>query len=322
MLSTSGSPRLELTWNPSFTIEVADGFLIVTCEDYCGRVPISVAVDNADDLLETLAHGSNGLSGLRSGLLRHRILLVSSGHLGREFSPATSKQLGVLSRYGDPDDLQSRLNTAKVLVLGCGAVGLAVAQGLAAAGVRTLSLLDCDVVEASNLNRQYLYTLSDIGCPKTSAAALRLRERYSSLALETFDQRVTCAADLIALYSRVEPDLAVCAIDQPPGVLAWAYEASRSTNVPTLSAAVGLRYGHFGPVATDAPHALTAHSETQEITTIRYSLGTTSAMVSFGACHLALSYLSGLHDSSYWGSIHTIDFDEMSVFASRPSESA
>lgn len=317
MLSNSGSRQPELAWNPSFTIVVSDGFLTVTCEDFRGRTPLPASITSADGLLIELARAnpdsSKSLAALRSGLLRQGILLAARGPVGREFNPVTSKQLGVFARFGDPDELQARVNVAHVLILGCGAVGLAIAQGLAAAGVGALTLLDFDVVESGNLNRQYLYTLGDIGCSKIVAAARRLRERYSNLSLQTIDQRIARPEDLMNLYAEVGPDLSICAIDQPPGVLTWAYEASRSTGIPTLSAAIGLRYGHFGPIATVAPPLLAPHSAFQDIPTTSYSLGTTSAMVSFGGCHLALSYLSRSHDSAYWGSIHTIDFDRMTL---------
>jgi len=70
---------------------------------------------------------------------------------------------------------QRRLSTAKALVVGCGGTGGAIAQFLARAGIGKLTLMDRDVVEASNLHRQLLFEDRDIGCPKAYIAAERLK---------------------------------------------------------------------------------------------------------------------------------------------------
>lgn len=70
---------------------------------------------------------------------------------------------------------QQKLKAARVLIIGMGGLGHPVAQYLAAAGIGTLGLVDNDVVTASNLQRQILFTEADIGKPKTAIAAARLR---------------------------------------------------------------------------------------------------------------------------------------------------
>ena len=61
---------------------------------------------------------------------------------------------------------QRRLKNAKVLVVGAGGLGCPAALYLAAAGVGTLGIVDSDVVEVSNLQRQVLHRSSDAGRPK------------------------------------------------------------------------------------------------------------------------------------------------------------
>lgn len=71
---------------------------------------------------------------------------------------------------------QLRLKNASVLLVGTGALGSPAALYLAAAGVGRLGLVDADVVEASNLQRQILHGESWLGKPKLESAAARLRE--------------------------------------------------------------------------------------------------------------------------------------------------
>ena len=65
---------------------------------------------------------------------------------------------------------QKKLLDAKVLVAGLGGLGSPIGYYLAAAGVGTLGLVDSDVVEISNLQRQILHSTNTIGLPKTVSA--------------------------------------------------------------------------------------------------------------------------------------------------------
>lgn len=95
-----------------------------------------------------------------------------------------------LSRYhrqmllpGIGEDGQRRISSSHALLIGCGALGCAIADQLARAGVGTLTIVDRDIVELTNLQRQTLFDESDAatGLPKAEAAAARLRRINSSI---------------------------------------------------------------------------------------------------------------------------------------------
>jgi adenylyltransferase/sulfurtransferase len=88
---------------------------------------------------------------------------------------------------------QARLAAARVLVIGAGGLGCAVLASLAGAGVGELTIVDPDRVDASNLHRQPLYSIADIGRPKAEAAAARLAAYNPGLSLRPVTQRFDAA---------------------------------------------------------------------------------------------------------------------------------
>ena len=109
----------------------------------------------------------------------------------------------VLGSFGE--GAQRRLKTARVLIVGVGGLGSPAALYLAAAGVGTLGIVDFDRVDVSNLQRQVLYSQSDVGVPKVAAAAVRLRALNPLIDVVAHESEVTAAnvMDLIAPYDLV-----------------------------------------------------------------------------------------------------------------------
>lgn len=86
---------------------------------------------------------------------------------------------------------QERLKRARVLVIGAGGLGSPVASYLAATGVGTLGIVDCDAVDLSNLHRQLLYDTSDIGSRKVAAASAKIRALNPNVEVIAFDTELT-----------------------------------------------------------------------------------------------------------------------------------
>ena len=100
---------------------------------------------------------------------------------------------------------QRRLKAGRVLVVGVGGLGSPAALYLASAGVGTLGLVDADVVELSNLQRQVLHGTSSVGRPKLASAAARLRDANPEVALVLHETRLTSAnaLDIVSAYDVV-----------------------------------------------------------------------------------------------------------------------
>jgi sulfur-carrier protein adenylyltransferase/sulfurtransferase len=86
---------------------------------------------------------------------------------------------------------QKKLKDARVLAIGAGGLGSPLGVYLAAAGVGTIGLVDNDVVDDSNLQRQILYGVSDVGRPKLQAAAERLRDMNPNVKIVPYETRLS-----------------------------------------------------------------------------------------------------------------------------------
>jgi sulfur-carrier protein adenylyltransferase/sulfurtransferase len=88
---------------------------------------------------------------------------------------------------------QRRLKAARVLLVGAGGLGSPAALYLAAAGVGTLGIVDFDVVDASNLQRQIIHGTADVGRSKIESAQARIADINPEVHVETFDTRFSAA---------------------------------------------------------------------------------------------------------------------------------
>jgi adenylyltransferase/sulfurtransferase len=100
---------------------------------------------------------------------------------------------------------QLRIKQAKVLCIGTGGLGAPLGLYLAAAGVGRIGLVDFDVVDFTNLQRQVLFGTTDVGRPKIAAAADHLRNLNPEIQIDTFETRLTSenALDILKDYDFV-----------------------------------------------------------------------------------------------------------------------
>lgn len=100
---------------------------------------------------------------------------------------------------------QKKLKAAKVLVIGSGGLGSPVLLYLAAAGVGTIGIVDFDVVDDSNLQRQVLFGVNEIGEPKVEAAKRRLESLNPHIKLNLYNVHLNSqnALDIIKNYDVV-----------------------------------------------------------------------------------------------------------------------
>lgn len=109
----------------------------------------------------------------------------------------------VLREIGGPG--QKKLKEARVLVIGAGGLGAPALQYLAAAGVGTIGVIDDDVVENANLQRQVIHRDQDIGTPKVFSAQAAMQAQNPAAVVRPYHRRLSedIAAELFGEYDLV-----------------------------------------------------------------------------------------------------------------------
>jgi len=146
-------------------------------------------------------------------------------------------------------EAQRKLKAARVLCIGAGGLGSPITMYLAAAGVGTIGLVDADVVEVSNLQRQLLFGESDIGRPKLDAARDRLLGINPHLELRTYAERFTAAN---AMRIAADYDIIIDGTDNFPtrylsnDVAVWLKKPNVYGSILRFEGQVGVFAPHLG----------------------------------------------------------------------------
>ena len=107
----------------------------------------------------------------------------------------------ILDKIGETGQL--KLKQSKVLVIGAGGLGCPVLQYLTAAGVGTIGIIDDDIIDQSNLQRQILYTIDDIGLSKAETSAKRLSRLNPFVNFKVYKEKLT-NKNAISLFEKYD----------------------------------------------------------------------------------------------------------------------
>jgi len=186
----------ELLAAPASALPSPQQDIILICQSGRRSQDAAVALQTAG--YTQLASVAGGTLAWRAAGLPLVQPLLDAGE--RDFYDRYSRHL-LLPQVGEAG--QRRLQRARVLVVGAGGLGAPAAFYLAAAGVGRLRIVDDDVVERSNLQRQILHTEAAIGSAKVESARARLLALNPHIEVEAITQRVT-SANVDALMEGVD----------------------------------------------------------------------------------------------------------------------
>ena len=200
---------------------------------------------------------------------------------------------------------QARLAAASVLVVGAGGLGCPVLQYLAGAGVGRLIVVDHDTVEETNLHRQPLYGMVDLGQPKVEAARTRLLHFNPGIVVDAVAERLT-PQNATTLVARA--DVVVDAADSV-AVTYILSEACHAAGKPLVSASVIGLTGYAGAFCGGGPSYRAVFPEVSidggTCATVGV-LGTAVAVLGGLQAHLTLHLLLGL-EPTVLGRVVTFD---------------
>jgi adenylyltransferase/sulfurtransferase len=185
------------------------------------------------------------------------------------------------------DDGQDRLKKAHIFIAGAGGLGSPIALYLAVAGVGTLTIVDNDVVDQSNLNRQILHYDRDIGRKKTASAEEKLSEANTDITVKVIDATID-ASNAGALIGNA--DGIVDAMDNYPARY-LLNDVAVEKDIPLFHG--GIR-GFYGQATTIIPHktaclrCIFPHAPPQEVVPV---VGVTPGLIGMIQATEVLKYL-------------------------------
>lgn len=133
-------------------------------------------------------------------------------------------------------DASNVLKTKSVLILGCGGLGTHMAWNMVSLGVGTVYLLDYDIVEASNLNRQIIFDLDDVGKKKTEVLKQKLQKVNPRVNIFSVAKRITSEDVLEEIVKECQPDCIIRALDEPVYITQWVDSVCKKHVVKCVNA--------------------------------------------------------------------------------------
>lgn len=135
--------------------------------------------------------------------------------LNSRTSRTTSFVCSIADSCDQVQEVMKSWQSAAVCVVGCGGIGSLATLILSGAGIKRLILVDPDVIEESNLNRQLFWTLADVGRHKVEILKTRILERFPWVEIETMPNAVSLESASSLIH---DSDAVLFTADEPAGI--------------------------------------------------------------------------------------------------------
>ena len=142
----------------------------------------------------------------------------------------------ILPGFGE--EAQSKLKNARILVIGAGGLAAPILKYLCSSGIGCIGLMDGDIIETSNLQRQIMYDEKDVGQYKVEVSARKLKEQNPDIKVDQFNFRLT-AGNAIELFKKYDLIIDACDNFETRYIIC---NASQKANKPWVYASV-FEYG-------------------------------------------------------------------------------
>jgi len=254
------------------------------------------------------------------GMLDGHRLLVDDDRAGRiavDSSDRYADTLAFFERYATlsvgREDMQERMQTAHVLVLGLGGVNATVVGHLCGFGVDRLTLVDSGSIGMRDLARQHLARWRDVGARTARRAAVWVRDIDPSMQVDAVDSGLSGGAALGSILDRYCPDILVADVDGSVDVDTWVNAACVAAGIPFVRAAIkhstAMVYS-VDPGRSACVACVTGPAAAQSAEAIRLlrerpgtglSIGPIAGMVASASALEILRYITGFEPPAYSG---------------------
>lgn len=206
-------------------------------------------------------------------------------------------------------EARARLKASHVLILGCGGIGTHMAWHLSSAGVGKLTLLDYDVVEESNLNRQILFDRNDVGKHKVDVLKEKLTNINPSVEIHTINMRISSEADLENVCTTEKYDLIIKSLDSPNELPLWLDHVCKKHSLAYVAGITMRDNALIGPSFIPQvseigwSDLLPANQDSKKVSGIAPSVGIMLYHISSELAIEAMKILTGYGELKYLGKI-------------------
>ncbi|KOY62943.1 HesA/MoeB/ThiF family protein [Photorhabdus heterorhabditis] len=190
---------------------------------------------DSDNLYEYIKNNVSGVSeddiNFSLSLFREKNSLMSSSYFNSDDRYSRNvlyyHYLGANSK-----EVQEKISKSKVTIIGCGGIGNHISYLLATSGVGTISIVDSDIIEISNLTRQVLFSEKDVNFLKIDILERELLKRNSELNVKKVNLEIKHKDDL----SKIEKsDLFIVSADTPFELINWVNDYCFEKKQPYLN---------------------------------------------------------------------------------------
>lgn len=209
------------------------------------------------------------------------------------------------------------LKNKKVFIIGLGGIGCEIITHLVGNGVKHLVILDFDIVDETNLNRQYLYTYNDFSKNKVDLINKKIKEKDPNVKVANYNKFISCSKDIVDIIKKENIDMVICAADTPfLDIRMSILDACVSTKTPCIFGGLNIITGQYGPTLIDIKKMKNYYKELQKVKELvlcnninKASFGPTNTIISaYMAIDIIMTLLGKKKYINSLNKIKTIDF--------------
>lgn len=141
------------------------------------------------------------------------------------------------------------LSNKTILFVGVGGIASIIIDQLISVGIKYYSIIDFDIVDSSNLNRQFVYSEEDIGKYKVDQFKKYILSKNKNALVNVYNIKINSSNQIETIISKDKIDFIINSADMPPCYLQkYIIECSIKSKVPCIFGGVGINEGSYGPL--------------------------------------------------------------------------